>query len=569
MAPIALKALAAAVALGAFAAMWFAFSRQTPPPPGEAVATRRALALADRVQGALRRGAAAGRAGLPPASAPALAVLPFDAPEGDEALAALAGSMCEALAEHLGRGELPAASACHSVRMARQIGLTPAETARLLGVRALLAGRVERDGERVRVSARLLEPAHASASAPAAAPAGKATPPGWEAAAQGARELWRHEASHDRQRLAELPVQLVRRIAEHESGRAGTGAAGVPAPPGEAYMLYLQAMQQQRRGGGAEALQRARELLDRALALAPEHPPMLLASVALNSQLVAHGVGSGARVDAQVRETAETLRRVDPEGPQTASVAAAAAVGRREWLPAHQALEAATARHPRHAPLLHTRAGILLMTGYLARGRESALRSALIEPLNASVHERLARTASLLGDDAAMREAAALTRELGRPLMAAPFEAWAALRGGDAVQAELHWREVLASARLPQDWIGAVLRAHAAPGDAGARGAAVAAIDALDADVQRRMNHAFLAHALAGDAERAMRALERTRGDVPTMWMSDLWLPELAALRRHPRFVPYLRDAGLLALWEAHGEPERCRRNGAGQWQCD
>ncbi|MBL8323431.1 MAG: hypothetical protein JNJ89_00580 [Rubrivivax sp.] len=551
-----------AIGLGAVAALWFVFSRQTPPPPSAAVATSPALALADRVQGALRRSAAAGSASLLPASAPALAVLPFEAPEGDEVLSALAGSMCEALAEHLGRGELPAASACHSVRMARQIGLTPAETARLLGVRALLAGRVERDGDRVRVSARLLEPA--------AAPAGAAPPSGWEAAAQSARELWRHEASHDTQRLADLPVHLVRRIAEHDRGRAGTAVPGMPVPPGEAYALYLQAMQLQRRGGGVQALQRARALLDQALALAPEHPPMLMASVALNSQLVAHGVGSGAAVDAQVRETALTLQRVDPEGPQTASVNGGANVGRRQWQQAFEDLERAAARHPRHAPLLHTRGGILLMMGYLARGRESALRSALVEPLNASVHERLARAASLLGEDAAMREAAALTRELGRPAMAAPYEAWAALRGGDAAQAELHWREVLASARLPQDWIGAALRAHAAPADAAARATAVAAIDALGAEVQRRMNHAFLAHALAGDTERAMRALERTRGDVPTMWMTDLWLPELAALRRHERFVPYLREMGLVALWEAHGEPERCRRDGgAGPWQCD
>lgn len=562
--------LAAVLVVAALVLSWRGVWRTAPAPSAAVEPPTRAQALADRVHGTLRRSTGAGRASWPAASAPALAVLPFESPEGDPVLASLAESMCEALAEHLGRGDLPAATACPSVRMAREIGLGTAETARLLGVRALLAGRVERDGARVRVSARLLEPASAPPGAPPRTAAGGAggAPP----VPAGDRELWRHEASHDAARLAELPVQLVRRIAEHERERGaggGAGTAAVVAPPGEAYVLYLQALAEQRRGGGVEALRRARALLDQALALAPEHPPMLMMSVALNSQLAAHGVGSGAAVDAQVRELASMLQRVDPAGPQAASVGAAAEVGTRQWRAAYERLEEAAGRHPRHAPLLHTRGGVLLMMGYLARGREAVLRAALAEPLNASVHERLARAASLLGDDAAMREAAALTRELGRPLMAASFDAWAALRRGDATQAELHWREVLASAGLPQDWIGPVLRAHAAPADAAARVAAVAAVEALPPEARQRTNHGFLAYALAGDAERAMQALERARGDVPTMWVADLWLPELAALRRHERFVPWLREAGLLALWEAHGEPERCRREGGGSWRCE
>lgn len=63
----------------------------------------------------------------------------------------------------------------------------------------------------------------------------------------------------------------------------------------------------------------------------------------------------------------------------------------------------------------------------------------------------------------------------------------------------------------------------------------------------------FLAYALAGEWDLTMAALDQTRSAVATMWMSSLWLPELAGLREHPGFVPYLQALGLPALWQENG----------------
>jgi TolB-like protein len=386
--------------------------------------------LATRIDASLRRSPATGALPKPLAARPpSVAVMPFQAPAADEELVAVADSMCEAVTSHLGRGDLPAASACQSVRMARQFGIDQPQSARLLGVRWVLTGALEREGDAVWANARMSE--------------------------AGGAELWQHRARYRRADLPALALHLVQRIsaqraggnAEAASGTSGTSgtagtsgptgagsarvanvasAAGATLPPGDAYVLYLQASYERRRGGLA-ATKKARDLLDRSLALAPDYVPAVFDSVALNSNLVAMGVGSGAAVDAQVQAAAAHLKRIAPEHPLTAAMESSAALATRQWSRAIDLVERASERNPHDARLQHTRAGSLLMAGYLARAREAALRAALIEPLAASVQERLARAALPLGDNVALRESTALTRELGQSSAAAPYEAWLAL----------------------------------------------------------------------------------------------------------------------------------------------
>lgn len=528
-------------------------SPESAAPP--ASAPSRARVLAGLVDDALRRGPAA-VPGAPASAArqPELAVLPFKAPADDELLAGMGDALCDAMLEGLSGTSDPVAAACNSARVAAQIGMVPAEVARLLGVRTLLTGELQRDGVQVRVRARMVD-------------------------ARDGREHWQLDARFAPTELQDMPRRLVARVRGLESqtlvagstASSGSGASaalpapgsGVRQPPGEAYALYLRAVHHQRRGG-KDALLQARGLLDQALALAPDYPPAVVASVALNSNLVSVGVGSGAAVDAQVRQAAEQLRRVDPDGPQAALVGAAAAVGAGQWVQAWRLLDDGVARYPLHPQLLHTQAGVLLMMGYLQRAQQVALQVALREPLNAASHERLARAWSLLGENARMQESASLASELGWGPRVASFLAWHALRQGQVDTAVARWREQLAAAGLPPDWIGLVLHAHVDPSQ---RATALAAVDALPAPTLARLNDGLLAYALAGDPDRAMQALDRQRGTVATMWVSDLWLPELAALRSHPRFVSWARDAGLLALWDAHGAPDRCGREGD-VWRC-
>lgn len=505
---------------------------------GPAAAASQAQLLAGRLDLALLRVStqpAAARA------APQFAVMPFEAPADDEELEGLAESLCDALLELMMRGGAPSASGCNSTRLAAQIGLSPGEVGRLLGVPALLSGNLARDGAAVRLEARML-------------------------AAEDGLERWRHAASYSTAQLTDMPRDLLQRIAA--SAPAGTmtmaAADAGASPSGEAYALFLRALHQQRRGD-VEALQAARRLLDEALALAPDYPPAISASVSLNSNLASVGLAQGAAVDKQLRQAAAQLARVAPDSPQAAMVGAAAAAGAQRWNDALRLLDDGVARHPQHVPLLHTQAGILLMMGYLERGGQVALRVARLEPLNASSHERLARAWSLLGDNERMRQSTALARELGWGNRVAGFEAWYALRERDLVGSERAWRAQLEAARLPVDWIAPVLHAHLDPA---ARPAAVTALQAVPEAARQAMNHMFLAYALAGEWDLTMAALDQTRSAVATMWMSSLWLPELAGLREHPGFVPYLQALGLPALWQENGAPDRCTQASEGLWRC-
>jgi TolB-like protein len=531
--------------MAAAAAMlvWLRRPQDDPAPPAPSPPNR-AMVLTGLIDRSLKRTAATAQ---PAASVPpVLALMPFSAPDQDETLAGIGEAMCEAILERLGPDGAPPTSACNSARVASQVGMSPTEIGRLLGVRSLLTGSLVRDGDRFKVRARMI------------------------AAADG-RELWLHETTVAPDELHDLSTQLVQRIVNPAAAGTTATAPAAPepgtdvrVPPGEAYALYIRALHQRRLGGREHALE-ARRLLDQALALAPDYPPALLASVALNSNLVALGVGSGADVDAQVRDVAQHLRRVNPDGPEAVMTGSSAAVGARQWSEALQLLDRGAAAYPQHTALKHTQAGVLMMMGYVRRSRDVAHQVALREPLNASSHERLARAYALLGDDAHLLEAATLARELGWKPQTAAFFGLLALRQANVSEAERVWHERLAAAQMPVDWIGPVLRARLDPTH---RPAAVTAIEALPADARAAMNHMFLAYGLAGDTDRSLAALQTARADVASMWVTDLWLPEMAAVRRDPRFVAWARDMGLVDLWESHGPPDLCQRASEGAWQC-
>ncbi|HUG72938.1 MAG TPA: hypothetical protein VMK82_05890 [Steroidobacteraceae bacterium] len=536
------NATAAVLVLVAFAAVGLVWLRQPAadaPPPAVSAPTR-AVMLTGLIDTSLQRvsNMQQSPSSAPPAQ-PVLAVMPFDAPADDGTLSAVADALCDAVLDRLQRDNGPTACACNSARIAAQVGMSPAEVGRLLGVRWLLTGTLSREGQQLRLRARLT------------------------ATADG-QELWTHDALFAPDRLQQLPQQLAQRVVGRAPAVASEAPTSVHSPPGPAYAQYLQALRL-RRIGGRENLLEARRQLDEALALAPNYPPAIVASIGLNSNLLALGVGSGAAVDAQVRQAALHLRRVDPDGPQAALVGSSAAVGQRRWTEALQLLQHGAANHPQNATLLHTKAGILMMMGYLKQGQTVAHQVALLEPLNPSSHERLARAWSLLGDDARLHESAVLARELGWGPQAAGFFGQHSLRQRNAADAERHWAEGLAAAQLPTEWLGPVLRAHLDPT---VRVSAVAAVDAVPDAARKAMNHLFLAYALAGDVERTLGALARTREEVPTMWVTDLWLPEMAAVRRDPRFVEYARELGLTSLWEAHGEPDLCSLVNDKEWRC-
>ena len=102
-----------------------------------------------------------------PPERPSLAVLPFDNLSGDPAQAYFSDGITEDLITELSRFRDLSSGAPFLVRLARPAARA-AELGRRLGVRYLLEGSVRKAGERVRITAQLIEPPVAPTSGPSA-----------------------------------------------------------------------------------------------------------------------------------------------------------------------------------------------------------------------------------------------------------------------------------------------------------------------------------------------------------------------------------------------------------------
>jgi eukaryotic-like serine/threonine-protein kinase len=133
---------------------------RTSPPRRRPLAVMGAGAVLAIVVGLflVRRGPAAGPPAITSAAPRSLAVLPFTSPERDSANAYFGAGMAEELTTAFARVPgLRVASGASASRL-QGAGAAEAEIARQLGVQAILEGSVRRSGDRIRVTARLVEP---------------------------------------------------------------------------------------------------------------------------------------------------------------------------------------------------------------------------------------------------------------------------------------------------------------------------------------------------------------------------------------------------------------------------
>ncbi|HVS03418.1 MAG TPA: protein kinase, partial [Thermoanaerobaculia bacterium] len=396
--------LAALLAVGAL--LWF--QRSAPPPPP---------------------------ASDPPAAEPAyartaLAVLPFRNLSADPEDAYFAGGLHDELLTQLSRvaalslrGRTSVMGYAETTKPIRQI-------AEELEVGALVEGSIQVVGERLRVNVQLLD-------------------------AATDEHLWAE--SYDRTLDDAFAIQsdVAQRVvaavgAALESGER-QAMTEMPTTNAEAYRLYLQGMDYDRRPGGRrQNLEIAQQLFERALALDPE---FALAHAALSE---VHGRmhwfrfdPSPQRVSAQ-RAAAETALRLAPELPQAhLAMGSWHYFGRRDW-------EAALAEYEIGLRLLPNDARLVTRIGYAHRRLgnwdevlAAFARAAELDPRDAGTFAQLGGVTYLV-----TRRYAEAMRALDRALALAPdFHEAAVLRGWTSFD----WQGELDTLRAALDGI---------PGDA-------------------------------------------------------------------------------------------------------
>jgi TolB-like protein len=239
------------------------------------------------------------------------------------------------------------------------------EIGQLLGVAHVLEGSVRKSGDRLRITAQLIE-----------------TDSGFH--------LWSETFDREMQDIFVIQTEIAGSIAEAlkmsllGAGQAAPVAQKVASLP--AYDLFLQARRliQGRTRSGLEA---ARGLLDEALILDPDYAPALAAKaqavLLLNDGVAAYGdipLDEAVAIAQPLLDRALTL---DPDLAEAHAVQGLLyAEVRRDYLRAEAALTRALALNPSLSDALHWQAGVLGNIGRLREQLAARRRLAEFDPLN-------------------------------------------------------------------------------------------------------------------------------------------------------------------------------------------
>ena len=130
-------------------------------------------------------------------------------------------------------------------------------------------------------------------------------------------------------------------------------------------------------------------------------------------------------------------------------------------------------------------------------------------------------------------------------------------RIGDLAQAKQVIEASVGGTGVARAWIDTVFAALGDPSDSN-RAAAVAALDAADAEGVLAPALSVAARTMMGDLDGAMGVAELLMLPGEVFEMDLLFIPDMKALRGHPGFMSLLERLGIVAYWDAAG----CRWNG-------
>ena len=481
-----------------------------------------------------------------------IAVLPFVNLTGDATKDYFSDGMAEELIHILARLpglKVPSRTSSFSYK-GRNLDVR--EIARQLGAEFVLEGSVRSAGERVRVTAQLID---------------------------GASGFHVWSENYDRQfgDLFALQDELARAImtALRLALDGQTPAQIRPEPPTrdlEAYHLYLQATAMQAADIGGTVLPNAVQMLEQALARDPGFARARSAIVAARAVATVLDVPLPGTLADTEREVLQNLAVDATSGPTHAALGIIYAA-QGKWLLAQRHFRDAIAGDDGD-PTTYQSYGLHLLgsTGFLRGYADAALTSHRLAPGWIVSYLNLAVAHSLLDEDDAADKYASLCIGLGlRPAVPplSDVRSQLALRAGRFAQA----RDIIVGLLPPQmgDSAGldAVRKLTAALESGTGAAAAVAALDAVrarlpaDAWSQIMKRRFMLWYTELGALDQAFdvaaEALDHfsRSGTIGVAW-AFLWMREMLPFRQDVRFQALCRRMKLFDYWQVNGPPDHC-----------
>lgn len=482
-----------------------------------------------------------------PASANSVAVLPFANLTGDAGKEYLGDGIAEELIHKLARMpglRVPSRTSSFAYK-GRSVDLR--QIARDLDVGVVLEGSVRSAGERLRVTAQLID---------------------------GENGFHKWSQSYDR-RFEDL-FELQDDIAEAIVGALRV-TLEVPKPAGavhptrnlEAYHLFLQGNSLEASGGPNFA--RAFSLYERAIALDPGFARAYNQMAGVRSIAAVLGFKLPGSLADSEREVSQALK-LDPSlGGAHAAVGTVKAL-QGKWLEAEERFQRALSADAGDPAALQNHGMLVLATcGHLARYYETVLAAQRLAPAWLPVLLNVAVASLLVGREDESRATARLARELGVSMPLGPLPdvlATLAVRAGRIDEAADIHAISLRPAPLQYGGEAVVRQVHRALVDGSQRAEALRSLDELHErlsgeDFFEIMNRRMLFwYVQFGALDRAYRLIHQSLDRFAAQDMlgaawSFLWMREMAAFRHDPRFQDLvIQRLNLMPYWQRYGAPD-------------
>lgn len=467
---------------------------------------------------------------------PSVAVLPFANMSPDPDNEYFADGISEEILNVLASVEGLKVASRTSAFTFRESNKSIAEIAGTLGVANILEGSVRKQGNRVRITAQLID---------------------------AKTDIHRWSESYDRQLDDIFAVQeeIAQAITNALSDALGVASVSVRAPTQnlEAYEQFLKGRTLFYQRG--DNLLSAREALESAVTLDPnfaEAWAVLAATAMVSPSYIAV---DSEQAFTEAREAALKAQSLNDSLPMPYAILGTLSSFLGNQLEAERLLDEALKRDPDHGSGLLWRGLFRIAVGDFT-GAEADLRLAhQLEPLVGINNGWLGTVRLLQGD---LSEAEALLRrsvDLGWGSAGHLGLAGVEKTRGNRDKAEEHLKEFARlSPNNASDVEGdrAIAAFIAALDNPAAKPEFFAAVDAeLEADPMARRGVMFL-H--LGEFDRALEHETRTQGAVNAMqW--QMWQPQFREIVARPGFIAYAESSGLMEYWRAKGFPEGCSYN--------
>jgi tetratricopeptide (TPR) repeat protein len=355
--------------------------------------------------------------------------------------------------------------------------------------------------------------------------------------------------------LFTMQEQLAKKVRDDLDGGASPQLITRRQPDSAAYNSYMRGMYMLELRFDRDNLAKAIELFKEAIRLDERYGPAYLALASAYS--LAHDY-----YDAPFEEMNElALATIEQGVAKDASIADAAwAIHGRvyhqqhEWKKSEAAYLRAINAQVVDSNAFSWYSRMLASTGRLAKARDIVLAAETIDPDNAMVNSRIAMAQTWFGDDAAAEEYFRRSNDLGATgpihIMSQALLLWRTNRADES--RELTVAAMGISGR-PTFWVEPVYAALADPTDASKRDAALASIDNAWTDQLIIPEIVLIVRSLLHDLDGAMAVAELLEAEGEAFSTELIFIPEIAALRRHPGFMPLLERLGIVAYWDELG----------------